>query len=399
MGKGNGSWNLRDRIHAVLIVYGVVQVLVLMVFYTRITASLPTFAEHRAEVRGMNIHHSAHRHGADEYDEDQQMQAFLRMRGERLDRDVRRVDEANGGLLPLEYACNSGEVPTSKGAVEVSVHVGVGKTGQPMTVDFFLATHGVEDQASRALVNPEAWRAPRLAIMYKAIMRAKREGRRVVLLHVGAGMGLHTAFFASVGADVVAFEPFRHHMRKSCLTTRLNRQTQRVTLVNAAVSDASGFGTWCADRSNTAWTSRHDCPKVGDEGYSARVVESITATTLDDYLAANLPELLPLQRSSPAGDEQLEIMLLVSASGDEEFVLAGGVTLLEQANVRHLWVESSMRNWAEHDVEAWAGRMSSTGWKYHSDDCSESMRPEDVRYAKSSSHYFTKRDDACDVLL
>lgn len=394
MGK---TWNLRDRIQAVLVIYGVVQVLVLMVFYTRITGSLPTFAEHREEVRGLNIHHGGHRHGADEYDEDRQVQAFLRMRGERLAQDVRRVDVADGGLLPMQYAC-SGDVPASDGAVEVSAHVGVGKTGQPLTVDFLLATHGVQDQASRALVDGAAWRAPRLAAMYGAIMRARRQGRRVVLVHVGAGMGFHTAFFASVGADVVAFEPFRHQMRKSCATSRLNRQTQRVTLVNAALSDASGFGTWCVERTNTAWTNRHSCPGPGDEGYSSHVVESISATTLDDYLAANLAELLPLQRASPAGAEELEIMLLVSASGDEEFALAGGMQLLEQANVRHLWVESSMRNWVEHDVEQWAATMATFGWQYFTEDCSERMEMGEVRYAKASSHYFSKRYDACDPL-
>lgn len=399
MGTGSGAWSLRDRIQAMLVAYGVVQVLVLMVFYTRITGSLPTFAEHREEVRGLNIHHGGHRHGADDYDEDRQVQAFLRMRGDRLAQEVRRVDAADGGLLPLQYACNSGDVPSSDSAVQVSASVGVGKTGQPLTVDFLLATHGVQDQASRALVDVDAWRAPRLAVMYETVMRARREGRRVVLLHVGAGMGFHTAFFASLGAHVVAFEPFRHQLRKSCAATRLNRQTQRVTLVNTALSDASGFGTWCVERSNTAWTNRHSCPTPGDEGYSSNVVESISATTLDDYLAANLPELLPLQRSSPAGVEELEIMLLVSASGDEEFALTGAMLLLEQANVRHLWVESSMRNWAEHDVEQWAATMDTFGWKYFAPDCSERMAMGDVRYAKASSHYFSKRSDACDDLM
>ena len=145
-----------------------------------------------------------------------------------------------------------------------------------------------------------------------------------VFVDVGAHWGIHTLHAATAGATVVAVEP--DPLNRSMLADWLaaNRLSDRVTVIDAAVSDRAGTVYL---RRNTSMghvlvTDPPDPGAVYDRGPFAGqpVVAPVRILRLDD---------LPLPGGGP-------VVLKVDVEGGERAVLEGGAGLLASGRVSHV---------------------------------------------------------------
>jgi FkbM family methyltransferase len=106
--------------------------------------------------------------------------------------------------------------------------------------------------------------------------------RGLVIYDVGAFHGILTVFFASRGAQVIAYEPNETNHARLVENIRLNRLTN-VQVRKLGVGAAPGSGTLCFARSMTGGGSL-------DAKATGPISQSVEITTLDrDIAAAALP--------------------------------------------------------------------------------------------------------------